>query len=66
MGKKSRGIRDGTGPYSGGLGRRKRAGDICPFDEDNKENIKTMDIELNTKRDIKVVSDKIGKGSWIK
>ena len=76
MGKKVRGIRvgqgpctnkvrDGTGPYSGGTGRRKRAGAICPFDKDNKEKIKTMDIELNTKRKVKVVSDKIGEGSFI-
>lgn len=39
MGKKGRGKRDGTGPFSGslqevefGMGKRKQRGEKCPFD----------------------------------
>ena len=61
MGKKQRGVRDGTGPFSGsGVGRRKIVGSICPFDEDNVEDLKSMDIKLNV-RVAKVVDDKIGR-----
>lgn len=66
MGKEERGLRDGTGPYNRGVGRRRIAGDICPFDEDNKEDIENMDIKLNVKRDVKIVSDEIGKRRFIK
>ena len=66
MSKKIRGLRDGTGPYLGGTGRRKRAKGICPFDEDNKENIKTMKLELISEGGVKVVSDEVGKGRLIK
>lgn len=66
MGKKIRGLRDGTGPYSGGTGRRRRAHAICPFDEESEEDIKDMELRLDGERDIKVVSDKIGRGRFIK
>jgi len=64
MGKTKRGVRDGTGPFSGsvrGMGRRKMAGSICPFDEDNQEDIGSMDVKLNMRRDVKVVDDRIGR-----
>lgn len=66
MGKEKRGLRDGSGPYSRRIGRRRRAGAICPFDEESVEDIEDMDIKLDTERKIKVVSDKIGKGRFIK
>lgn len=66
MGKEKRKLCNGTGPYSGMRQHRRRVEDICPFDKDNKEDIKNMDIELNVKRDIKVVSDEIGKRSRLK
>ena len=63
---KIRGLRDGTGPYSRGAKRMRRADDICPFDKDNVEKIDDMDFRLNVGRDIKVVSDKVGKGRFVK
>ena len=36
---------------------------IVPFDEENKENLKNMKFNFDTKRDIKIVNDNIGKGS---
>lgn len=66
MGKKIRGLRDGSGPYSNGVGRRKLAGEICPFDKESKENIKDMELDIDVKREVKIVSDKIGKGRFIK
>ena len=66
MGKRNQGVRDGTGPFSGGTGRRRRAGAICPFDEESIEDIEDMDIKLDTKRKIKIVSDEIGKRRFIK
>ena len=67
MGIKKRGVRDGTGPFSGrGIGRRKLAGGICPFDKDNVEDIKSMKVDLNVKGGAKVVSDKVGQGRYMK
>ena len=61
MGKKTREIRDGTGSYSGRIGRKRRASAICPFDKDNVENIRDMELEIKVKDDVKVVSDRVGK-----
>lgn len=64
MGKTKRGMRDGTGPFSGsgvGVGRRNMTCSICPFDKDNEEDIGNIDIKLNMKRDVMVVGDKIGR-----
>ena len=66
MGKKIRGIRDGTGSYSGGTGRRRSASAICPFDEDSVEDIQDMKLKVRAKDEVKVVSDKIGKMKLIK
>lgn len=65
MGKKIRDIGDGLDPYSDGDGRRKRVGDISPFDRDNVENFRDMEIKLS-KKVPKVVSDQIGKENIIK
>ena len=58
MGKKIRGVRDGTGSYSGGTGRRKRTSGICPFDKDNKENIKTMKLKLNVNGGVEIINER--------
>jgi len=31
MGRNRRGVRDGTGPVGGGVGRRKARGERCPY-----------------------------------
>lgn len=61
MGKKTRGVRDGTGSYSGRIGRKRRVSAICPFDEDSVEDIKDMELEIKVKDDVKVVSDRVGR-----
>lgn len=33
MGRNQRGVRDGTGPYGSGTGRRQAAGMKCPYQE---------------------------------
>jgi len=65
MGKENRGVRDSTGPYSGSgrsVGQRRRAGAICPFDEESKEDIRKMKLDIDSKDMPKIVSDKVGKG----
>ena len=59
-------FQDGLGPHYEEGGRRRRAKAICPFDKDNIEDIENMDIEFNMKRDVKVVSDDIGKRRFMK
>jgi len=63
MGKKERGFRDGSGPYSM---KRRKAKSICPFDKESKENIEDMKFEINIKTKAKIVSDKVGAGEFIK
>jgi len=39
---------------------------IAPFDKENKEDLNNMKFKFDTKREIKIVDDKVGKGSLIK
>lgn len=63
MGKTKRGVRDGTGPYHEMGYKMRRAMSVCPFDKESVEDIKNMKIKIDIEKDIKIVSDKIGKGS---
>jgi len=38
MGREQRGVRDGSGPYGGGEGRRKAAGLPCPVKKSKSNN----------------------------
>lgn len=66
MGKEKRRLRDGTGPYSGGIGRRRREQAVCPFDKESKEDIRNMKIRVEMKGQVKIVNDELGKGRFIK
>ena len=68
-GKDQLGVRDGSGPPGGGIGRRKQADEECPYESEEtnevESSVKDIEAELDIldQMSVKELMDEVGEGS---